>query len=1010
MQAVKILCFYQARADHGRVGQPRFPGHLQPRVPLQSDLQRDVETARAYGIHGFCYTWGPDVPHPIPDFPFALVCVVDENWRPDRIQPFLEHPRCIRVDGRPMVLLRNSRAIPPATLAQWRDHARRHGLPGLHLVAVLGAAPAEVGAPRDVDAACELQPSHASRFGLIGMRLGEVVTVSTEEAWRRARSAFRMHLVQYRGTFATWDNTPVAGTAATIYLPPSPDTFRRHLEGRSAETLDDPALPEPFVFLNAWNAWDDGCAVAPDSVFGTSLVEAVRDARPARSPFVLSAGPLPSVARDCDGIVVLRVHDSTRPSPSWDRLAAALALESDLLVIDVDHRHHLLYPLGALADVVVVGVLHADLVDMLVERHRAGLANVFDPECLHQTVSDAGSGQGRAHERMLADLRPHVTALCSWAQKPDSSVAQVLEFYRSKRRTGEGRTLPPLPWLDECRRVALHTGPIESRLQAAKTPAALEHLLAQAPDYLQARLVLIRMLNDGGKGLEAEREARRVLSTSPHQGRVVAELGRALYRQRRDDEALRALLAAVELNPAHILGWVYLLRLRASVPGHDIARRAMDAHPHNFVVGLLAVGNDPDAAMRLLERVAPTVTPDEAHMVEESFAAVLDVARVRALLPAQSAPSGPPTFGVNLSGPLRSVTGLGQGARSVARVLQAAGVPCVLDNWTGEWTAWSEHSDDRYDLRQPYAVNVIHANADELEGYVRLRGEARLAGRYNVGIWNWELSTFPERWKRQFAHLQEVWTPSRFTRDSIASASPIPVHVMPYAVEAPPDLPGHVTRALFGLPARAFCFLFAFDLWSYAERKNPLAVVRAFRQAFGDRRDVHLAVKCLHAHDRPRDMGAVMAALDGAPNVSLILSTLSGAEMRGLVAQCDAFVSLHRSEGFGLPLAEAMLAGKPVIATAYSGNVDFMTPDNSLLVDYRLVPIERDHGPYRRGAEWADPDPEHAARSMQMLVDDRDLSRRLGERARRDIERDLSVEAVGRRMRERLLAIGVQPG
>jgi glycosyltransferase involved in cell wall biosynthesis len=231
------------------------------------------------------------------------------------------------------------------------------------------------------------------------------------------------------------------------------------------------------------------------------------------------------------------------------------------------------------------------------------------------------------------------------------------------------------------------------------------------------------------------------------------------------------------------------------------------------------------------------------------------------------------------------------------------------------------------------------------------------------------------------------------------------VYRIPFAIQLPAVPPELVSRRRFALPQKAFVFLYAFDFHSYLARKNPMAILEAFRRAFGSRRDVVLALKTTHGDQVPASFAELVAACQGQDNIRILEQVLPREDMLALLQVCDAYVSLHRSEGFGLPLAEAMAAGKPVVATGYSSNVDFMTEANSLPVRYRRIAIDSDYGPYRRGAEWADPDVEHAAEQMRRLVDTPELAAQLGAKARADVERTLRPEVVGRLVQQRLSAI-----
>ncbi len=191
---------------------------------------------------------------------------------------------------------------------------------------------------------------------------------------------------------------------------------------------------------------------------------------------------------------------------------------------------------------------------------------------------------------------------------------------------------------------------------------------------------------------------------------------------------------------------------------------------------------------------------------------------------------------------------------------------------------------------------------------------------------------------------------------------------------------------------------------NYMERKNPLGLIEAFRRAFAGRDDALLVLKCSRSNFCPEGLRALQEAAAGL-HVKIIDTIFTRAEINSLMALADCYVSLHRSEGFGLTMAEAMNLGKPVIATAFSGNLDFMTGANSFLVSWSPLTIDRDHGPYERGQVWADPSLEHAAELMSLVFENRAKAEEIGRRAQRDVRLALSPEAVGRLVAERLRLI-----
>jgi glycosyltransferase involved in cell wall biosynthesis len=220
--------------------------------------------------------------------------------------------------------------------------------------------------------------------------------------------------------------------------------------------------------------------------------------------------------------------------------------------------------------------------------------------------------------------------------------------------------------------------------------------------------------------------------------------------------------------------------------------------------------------------------------------------------------------------------------------------------------------------------------------------------------------------------------------------------------------PALVCRADLSLPDDRFIWLFAFDMDSYIERKNPYGVIEAYRRAFGSRASrTHLAIKVSHLEKYPDVAARLRASLESVGG-TLICGAMDRAELTTLFAACDGYLSLHRSVGFGLTMAEAMALGKPVVATGYSGNIDFMTPENSYPVRYQLVELEQDYGPYRRGTYWAEPDLDHAAELMRTVYEQRDEAYQKGITAASDIGRWYGSRPAGQAIIERLKVIESQ--
>ena len=348
--------------------------------------------------------------------------------------------------------------------------------------------------------------------------------------------------------------------------------------------------------------------------------------------------------------------------------------------------------------------------------------------------------------------------------------------------------------------------------------------------------------------------------------------------------------------------------------------------------------------------------------------------------------------GVNVVGYLEAESGIGESARSMLRIVKAARVPAAPINFrVGNMSRMQEAIPGIDATAHFHGVNLFHINADQMFVAYESLGATLFEGRYNIGFWAWELADFPEAWLPSFDLVDEVWVPSSFCQQAIAVKSPVPVLRVPHSVEAPPLAPD---RTRFGLSAQDVAFFAMCDVLSVPERKNPLGVAEAFRAAFPGGEPVRLFLKIGNLEYQP-DLKAKLAELARADaRITLLTGYLARAELWALMASIDCFVSLHRAEGFGLGMAEAMACGKAVIATPWSGNVDFTRADNALLVDYRLVPLERDLGPYRKGQLWAEPDVASAAQAMRQVAASPELRARLGERGLRTVAAELSPKAL----------------
>jgi glycosyltransferase involved in cell wall biosynthesis len=355
-------------------------------------------------------------------------------------------------------------------------------------------------------------------------------------------------------------------------------------------------------------------------------------------------------------------------------------------------------------------------------------------------------------------------------------------------------------------------------------------------------------------------------------------------------------------------------------------------------------------------------------------------------------------FPLAIAGLFSTASGIGEGARLAYAALDAAGLAPTAFDLSAAFGQREFSTAARRPLMRGNGTLIVHHNAPYMAHALWALGRARIQGRRVIGYWAWELPQLPPQWAAGFRFAHEIWVPSGFTRDAVAAATDLPVRVVPHPLPAAPATPN--MRARLGLPADALVVLTVFHLGSAFARKNPLAAIAAFRRAFGDAPNRVLAVKLID-NGASRARKDLDAAIAGAGNIHLIEGTLPEADMAGLMAASDIVLSLHRSEGFGLVPAQAMSLAKPVVATGWSGNLEFMTEHNSALVDYTLVPVRDPDGAFDEGSQvWAEPNVDHAAAWLRRLADDPALRAKMGAKAAADVTSQLAPAKFARTVAE----------
>ena len=382
------------------------------------------------------------------------------------------------------------------------------------------------------------------------------------------------------------------------------------------------------------------------------------------------------------------------------------------------------------------------------------------------------------------------------------------------------------------------------------------------------------------------------------------------------------------------------------------------------------------------------------------------------LLAPSPRPQARPEQPITLCGPLGSSIGMGWGARENLAMLRDAGFDVrpldVADSILFGRDLPETEAEGFENAPEPGpGLLLVHANPPQLPFLFLHLGRRFVGRKYAIGYCVWELPRIPESWRHKLRFVQRIWCPSSFSAEAFRESTEKPVHVVPHAVE--PDPGAQADRNRFAIPTKAFAVLTAIHLGSGMARKNPLGAIRAFKSAFGDSRDAFLLMKVSSGDVYPERLAQIELEIGNAPNIRLSAGPLSDRDYWSLLSSIDAVLSLHRSEGFGLVMAQAMALGKVAIATGWSGNMDYMTPENSYPVRYQLVPVEDPEENYREADQkWADPEIEHAATLLRRIASDGEARQRIGAAAAESIGAKFSRSAITNVLIARLEELGLE--
>jgi glycosyltransferase involved in cell wall biosynthesis len=367
-------------------------------------------------------------------------------------------------------------------------------------------------------------------------------------------------------------------------------------------------------------------------------------------------------------------------------------------------------------------------------------------------------------------------------------------------------------------------------------------------------------------------------------------------------------------------------------------------------------------------------------------------------------------LGVNFYAPIGVVSGLGSAARGYLAALRAAAVPVAVVPVHELFLHQRSIGSRVYRERPRYSVSIAHINADSVHRFMHFHGRSFARASYKIALWTWELPALREEWWSEIRHFDEIWVPSTFCQRAVQAVTGKPVVVVPHVV-SPNETAQPGWRAKLRIGDDEFVFLYVFDATSGVERKNPQCLVDAFEAAFSEHDRVRLVLKVSNAEQASNAKGGsafsqyLNSIAQRGDRYVVVRQSLQPEELAGLFRAANCYVSPHRSEGFGLTVAEAMAIGLPVIATDYGGTADFVTEDLGFPLDYKLVELDRDYGPYGKGSIWADPSRDHLRELLRWICANPRAAAESGRRARARMRERYSAASVGTFIRQRLAAI-----
>jgi glycosyltransferase involved in cell wall biosynthesis len=361
-------------------------------------------------------------------------------------------------------------------------------------------------------------------------------------------------------------------------------------------------------------------------------------------------------------------------------------------------------------------------------------------------------------------------------------------------------------------------------------------------------------------------------------------------------------------------------------------------------------------------------------------------------------------IGVNVIGYINGEFGLGEAVRLLIKAMQSVNIPVALINF--DVITNHRHEDktfENFSKDAPYPINLVLLGPGEASMPLTYFENTELfKNKYNIYYLNWESEYFPQEYLDNISFFDEIWVPAKYCQNVIANVCQIPVSIIHYPIEIEiQDVVDEIAENFYS--KTSFNFLFIFDYNSTLERKNPLNLIKAFKKAFNKQDNtVSLTIKTSRANRFAKEKSKLLDEIDGYENIKIVEKIFEKETLHNIIKGCDSYVSLHRSEGFGLTLAEAMFFSKPVIATGYSGNLEFMTNENSFLVNYKTTTVDSKIINYDKNTIWSDPDFEHMSELMKKVKENSDSVKEIAKKGNDTIRNNFSTIKIGNEIKNRL--------